>query len=134
MIDEVRLEKIRARCEAATPGPWKAISAYWLETEDEEQFRVYDIENQNGDVTIAHTSVLIGKNDADFIARARQDVPDLLDAIDNLQAENERLRETLERAEKAVCFGTPANCDSHCQICGRYEGHSDHCPFKVLES
>lgn len=88
-MDEKRLEEIEARAKAATPGPWtifarskRAVRAIWLT-------RL----NRDGDSVwtwpgFVQTSF---EHDADFIAHARQDIPDLLAEIERLQAKNEEL-------------------------------------------
>ena len=67
-----QLEEIRARCEAATPGPWVAEvkTLYGVSVSMPTENRYYDIRTN--------------KHDADFIAHARQDIPDLLDEVERL--------------------------------------------------
>ena len=77
-----RLAEIEARAEAATEGPWEAwdrgigfevhVNAECLNSEFRETFR---------------------QADAEFIAAARTDVPDLLAEVRRLQAAVERVRE-----------------------------------------
>jgi hypothetical protein len=83
------LEAIRARAEAATPGPWEASSA-----------PDYPQGNTLGwDVMAAPRCVVAGaplpQNDAAFIAHSREDVPKLL-------AEVERLRSVEQAAHRYV--------------------------------
>ena len=59
MTDQTRLAEIRARVEAATPGPWTTKTL--------------------------HTTLA----DATFIAASRQDIPYLLDLVDSLTAERD---------------------------------------------
>lgn len=67
-------EEIRARAEAATPGPWKARGAYpHLAIQDEEKL-----------FTVSTNMAARPAADAAFIAHARTDVPALLDEIDRL--------------------------------------------------
>lgn len=68
-MDKERIEEIKARAEAATPGPWRVLR--WT--------RVWSIP--------ADAWVVAGYDDTDtcdaaFIAAARQDIPDLLAAIE----------------------------------------------------
>ena len=77
-----RLAEIEARAEAATEGPWEAwdrgigfevhVNAECLNSEFRETFR---------------------QADAEFIAAARTDVPDLLAEVRRLQAAVERVRD-----------------------------------------
>ena len=61
MTDHTRLDEIRARVEAATPGPWTTKTL--------------------------HTTLA----DADFIAHSRADVPFLLNLVASLTAERDAL-------------------------------------------
>lgn len=70
------LAAIKARCEAATPGPWKADGC---------------------ELYVHHSREWVGETlrpddpraprDAEFIAHAREDVPALVDALDRLGRE-----------------------------------------------
>ena len=64
---------IRARCEAATPGPW-------------ERYFVLHESHPN----------------AEFIVHARQDIPALLAALDEAEAENKALFDTQIEHEAAI--------------------------------
>ncbi len=66
MTDHTRLDEIRARVEAATPGPWTTKTL--------------------------HTTLA----DADFIAASRTDVPFLLNLVASLTAERDALRDRYE--------------------------------------
>lgn len=68
-ISEERLREIRERAEAATPGPWitQRFTRVWSQASEEWVVAPYD-----GTQT----------QDADFIAHARQDIPDLLAALE----------------------------------------------------
>lgn len=80
----------RARCDAATPGPWRAegISIGRLWGPDFE-LGIFDL----------------GRHEVEFIAHARADLPAALDALAASQAECEKLRETLRYiAEHSVGF------------------------------
>jgi hypothetical protein len=86
-MDKARLDAIRARCEAATPGPWNAIDKG--NTVPSYAIRHFAV----GEKCVNVASGISPKTgDADFIAAARTDVPDLL-------AEVEKLREQLEHAD-----------------------------------
>ena len=67
-------EKIRKRCEAATPGPWSPGLEEGVESPND----MIIWGNEFG----LHLKV----NDTFFIAHARQDIPALLDALDKAEA------------------------------------------------
>jgi len=75
-MDQTRLDAIRARCEAATPGPWtlKKDGRY----EDHDECRI-DLPDDNIE--------LCRYENGEFIAHARTDVPDLLAEIARLTAD-----------------------------------------------
>ena len=77
-LTDEQLAAIRARAEAATPGPWHVPGgddggADW-------------VDKANGDMVCQCTSY----RNAPFIAHAREDIPALLAHIDGLQAEIDR--------------------------------------------
>jgi len=101
----IDLEAIEARANAATDGPW-----HW---EDERHFDLLKPKGSNGTrwgtevIEVTHDGgcacrqscemeVLIAPSDAEFIANARTDVPDLI-------AEVRRLRGLLEDAQ-GFCY------------------------------
>jgi hypothetical protein len=86
-MDKARLDAIRARCEAATPGPWNAIDKG--NTVPSYAIRHFAVGEKCVNVA---SGISTKTGDADFIANARTDVPDLL-------AEVEKLREQLEHAD-----------------------------------
>lgn len=92
MID---LAAIRARAEAATEGPW--------ETEESHGFNIWRQEGEN--VTKVYWKPGIqSRDDMEFIAAARTDVPALLQHIDNLTAKLATARaDAMEVACRAVC-------------------------------
>src|SRR5574344_342258 len=74
-----RLEEIRQRTEAATPGTWKTVT--------HEEYSTVDVDEQGGE-NIAMVGSAIA--DADFIANAREDIPYLLSEVDRLNALHKR--------------------------------------------
>jgi hypothetical protein len=80
------LDAIRARCDAATPGPW-GFSRY------EQRYLLDEATDVVGEVAPGETGAAItvfavasgALEDADFIARARTDVPALLAYIEELE-------------------------------------------------
>ncbi len=80
-MEQTRLDAIRARCEAATKGPWELTKDGRYEDHDECRINLPN-----------DTIELCSYENGEFIAHARTDVPDLL-------AEVEKLREQLEYAD-----------------------------------
>jgi hypothetical protein len=68
-LDDTELQEIQRRCQAATPGPWKAF----IEGRDHESGSSF-IQTAAADIELTGASVA----DYDFIASARQDIPRLL--------------------------------------------------------
>ena len=78
-MSEKRLAEIRARVEAATPGPWEVDDKY------SDGFVVCELDEYVAVSTSTDADIgLDGRADAEFIAHARQDIPDLLDMMDVL--------------------------------------------------
>ena len=77
-IEELRA--IRARCDAATRGPWRAF----IEDRDHESGSDFIMtggpQDRGPDLEISGAT----RADLDFIAHARQDIPRLLDLIATL--------------------------------------------------
>ena len=80
------LDAIRARCDAATPGPWGF-------SRDEERYLLDETTDVVGEVAPGSTGAAItvfavatgALEDADFIARARTDIPALLAYVEELE-------------------------------------------------
>jgi hypothetical protein len=73
------IDAIEARANAATPGPWWAEEHRHTITGDAE-WVVWMREDKMSDNTI------LGEEDAEFIAHAREDVPKLIAEVRRLQA------------------------------------------------
>jgi hypothetical protein len=76
------LEAIRARCDAATSGPWKSF----VEGRDHtsgDSFIMTPTGGTRGNGGIELLGATVA--DQDFIANARQDIPRLLDEIERLR-------------------------------------------------
>ncbi len=106
-ITKERLAEIKARCEAATEGPW-----------EQEDCRENHIATATG-MDIAHAPKQIN---AQFIAHARTDVPALLTEVERLRG----LIKTAEWYESNERHGVEVYCN-HCDGCPR-DGHWDECP------
>jgi hypothetical protein len=75
MIGNDELERIEARCAAATPGPWKS----WVEGRDHTSGDHF-ISTAGEDIYLTGATL----SDQDFIAAARQDIPTLIAAVREL--------------------------------------------------
>lgn len=75
-LSDEDLAAIQERCDAATPGPWKA----YIEDRDHESGSSF-IQTARADIELSGAS----NDDYDFIANARQDIPRLLREIDRLK-------------------------------------------------
>ena len=75
-LTDERLNDIKKRCEYATPGPWKS----YVEAREKISGSSFI---QTGGVDIYLTGATT--EDQDFIANARQDIPDLLAEIERLR-------------------------------------------------
>lgn len=82
-MNQMRIDEIRARCEAATPGPWRILSA------GDDRIIV------SRDNTLAITCTRNQERNADIIAHARQDIPDLLAALEEAEKDHRISRELL---------------------------------------
>ncbi len=101
MIIEDRLEKIRARAAAASPPPWTWRRDPWLD--------VYlELEAPTGLVIEpalwddGYKGFGLSPADAEFLEHARQDVDDLLAENERLRVKSERLRAALNQHIEAV--------------------------------
>lgn len=134
-MSEPDLEAIRARKDAATPGPWKR----WDDGVDNEvSARIGSIVEAPGRTAdgrvkrIASVTDWLGgpqqRADAEFIAHARTDIPDLLEAVDRLRsmvmdAQTEAQMQAAEverlRAENAEWEKLHDEAERLCARCGR---------------
>jgi hypothetical protein len=85
-LTEAELRAIRARCDAATPAPWRSYIEGRDHTSASDFIMTGEESARGDDIELSGAT----KADQDFIAHARQDVPRLLDEI-------ERLRGLLDR-------------------------------------
>lgn len=110
-----RIAEIKTRCEAATPGAWKHEEAA-------DYSMIYDAQGKASDPL-----ALVGSNtdDADFIAHAREDIPYLLEQLEEAQ----QLAAAAVADLIFVCGTEPSACDgsSICDICAHQEGCKEAC-------
>jgi len=93
-MKQAELDIIKARCEAATPGPWVwhiGGDHDWLGPED--GLAILD----DGSAAGEYQQVIAGDSpDGEFIAHAREDVPVLVAEIERLWASLEAILEEAE--------------------------------------
>ncbi len=114
MID---LKQIKARCEAATEGPWWKIVLPWRDCTTEPYVFAGPTEEPHGGIPVADSplheaieSDIDNEANMTFIAHARQDLPDCT-------AEIERLRGLLKVAKCPCCDGSGGYYDNHGNAC-----------------
>lgn len=89
MTDE-ELAAIRARAEAATPGPWLAdMTEIWSDSREYFSWLPHDRPYLSEDHPYSHSDQ--GNLDTEFIAHARQDIPALLAEVERLQERERKL-------------------------------------------
>ena len=101
-----RRAAIKARCDAATPGPWVVSSEYASGVDlgykpDHERTWGYGCGNDfvcdlNDGEYHEYCSQDEQRANAEFIAAARQDIPDLLAEVERLRVENQRLEKSID--------------------------------------
>lgn len=97
MTDERRLSAIRARADAATPGPWRPVLIVGCSPE---RFQVYAPAADNLNVVQAG----IGEGNALFVSHARDDLPWLLDLVRQQARVIADLQEESDAARLAVRY------------------------------
>jgi hypothetical protein len=80
MTDQ-ELDEIQARCNHASPGPWRA----WIEGRDHTSGSSF-VQTGADDIEMSGAT----DGDYDFIANARQDLPRLLEEIRRLRAKGQK--------------------------------------------
>jgi hypothetical protein len=88
-LTEQQLSEIKARADAATPGPWKA---FVINDDDLGEPMSSGIESIDGSLNHGEECEHFHPYDREFIAHARADVPALLEEVARLRAEVEALR------------------------------------------
>jgi len=76
------LEEIEDRCNEASPGPWLHGNGVWFSDSMKHAINIDNVPN------------------TEFIAHARQDIPDLIAEIRRLQAKEIELRDMLARMSR----------------------------------
>ena len=100
-------DAIRQRCERATKGPWTVVVREISSDPNEDHERFVQFGDPEED------SSLPKEADAEFIAHAREDIPTLLDALEQAEQQRDEWRVALEeimaqaRANTAATGATP---------------------------
>jgi len=103
-----RSKQLRALCKAATPGDWKALGQYTVETMHgadviPNRVRAIFIGDEQGRRHTRYVAVCESQNadnDAKFIAEARSAIPELIDEIDQRRKEaNARMVARLKQVQ-----------------------------------
>ncbi len=90
-MTEERIAEIRARAEAATPGPWwthKSFEVIYGQKSGFDSLIVCALESED----FMYSKERDMQANAAFIAHAREDIPALLDEVERLRTENEALK------------------------------------------
>lgn len=106
MLTDAELREMRARCEAATPGPWKMhhrfVSA--KDTDDECAGLGWDFDPDcpTNPPEPMLRGVFARAADAHFLMSARTDMPRLIDEVERLREQVRMLREVLTHSSFAA--------------------------------
>ena len=84
-LTEQELADIRARCEAATGGPWRFVEEGRDNTSGDSFIMTGPPRGRNGDLYLTTDKRDGSHADYEFIAHARQDIPRLLDEVERLR-------------------------------------------------
>jgi len=87
MMTKTEIDEIRARCEAATPGPWAFfhndyVNIYHIQGDEK-------VDGEERSITYGLADVP-WRNNAEFIAHAREDIPALLDTLEKSESKCDR--------------------------------------------
>jgi|GEM_PF-3101132 len=88
---QIKLEEIRERAEKATAGPWEFSIK---DRKNSEPRNLIEVNREEDKLNIIQD--VWGREDAEFIAHARQDIPYLLEALQQAQEELNRSEEEWE--------------------------------------
>ena len=113
-MSQIDTEAIRARCEAATPGPWKP---------DLSKLGIHKIVAQDAKGRWFQIGTSDKGHDAIFIAHARQDILALLDALETARSD----RDCGHAGECEGCYIRQSECFSyHVFLAHKYEKQALH--------
>ena len=104
-MTDIVTEAIRARAEAATPGPWEFTDTFGV------MHKYADGEPFRGPSLVVRDEHLYHLN-GEFIANARQDIPDLLARVAELEAALAAANAVTDAARGVVAIWMDNNPDS----------------------
>jgi hypothetical protein len=91
MLGDSELDAIEARCQAASPGPWRAFVEGRDHWGGDDFIRVSDL-GEEPDMYVSRAAEAglrpASPADLDFIAAARQDIPKLLAEVRRLRSDS----------------------------------------------
>ena len=105
-----RIEEIERRVNAATPGPWKMWNGWGPLVDVEPELMACERLGPDYEGGFAPgrgaVDIYATRADFEFVAMARTDVPAMLTAIDELEAENGALKMIISSAEPLCARAT----------------------------
>lgn len=110
-MHKTRIEEIKARCEAASPGPWSREKLGFAVKSSDAKLNI-GISMGNSTSTSSETLRLFMAN-LDFISQSREDIPFLLEHIERLEAENMWI--PVSQARPRIC--------THVNVCLEHDGN-----------
>jgi hypothetical protein len=121
------IESLEKRLEAATPGPWESVppisegsSADGSQSWSASEGRLINGPPQTVEDIALSKRWFRRKEDGDFIAHAREDIPALIAYVKELAAEIERMRPLYElytgKPAQTASLAVPVN--PNCTVCG----------------
>jgi hypothetical protein len=124
MLSDERLREIEEREKAATQGPWELtmwVGGFVFDTHNS-RYEPPSIKDKNGEPVGRHASF-------NFIAHARQDIPDLLTEVRRLRGRLKLAEGVVEAAKEMLLFGKVCDCEwedgENCEWCRRAVGCQD---------
>lgn len=105
MTEPIDLNAIRARADAATPGPWRHVGKNWIGTPVEIDVTEADWGSEGHTSFFVHTNEGGGAwriEDVEFIANARTDVPALVAEVERLRRERDEALDAVRDAEDEI--------------------------------
>jgi hypothetical protein len=123
-VTSLDLDAIEKRAERATPGPWKLLNGWEVASGLMRFSRIADAEFDDVVSTDWDSEDLEAtRQDAEFIAHAREDVPDLISRIRHLEAAQAGVVEALDdRGYALVKVGTVPPWMEEVEVITRHGG------------
>lgn len=112
-FDQARIDECRKRCEAATAGPWLWSGpsenwTYWPRFLNGPALQtIIGPDDSRSTESCADLRVEIDPSDQEFIAAARTDLPDALDALEEARRERDEAIKLLRELTPTKCVCSP---------------------------